>query len=68
MKLLDQSPVSEGRGEDRAIRGSLALAQDCDRPGYEREIVIYTWTYDPEARRHSCAPLADAFGLHAGCE
>jgi len=33
---LDQSPVSEGRGEDQAIRDSLVLAQDCDRLGYER--------------------------------
>jgi len=34
--VLDQSPVSEGRGEDQAIRDSLVLAQDCDRLGYER--------------------------------
>jgi luciferase family oxidoreductase group 1 len=34
--VLDQSPVSEGRGEDQAIRDSLALAQDCERLGYER--------------------------------
>jgi len=84
--VLDQSPVSEGRGEDQAIRDSLVLAQDCDRLGYERiwqvagrlrelgerleldEIVINTWTYDPEARRHSYALLAEAFELHAGCE
>jgi alkanesulfonate monooxygenase SsuD/methylene tetrahydromethanopterin reductase-like flavin-dependent oxidoreductase (luciferase family) len=86
---LDQSPVSEGRGEDQAIRDSLVLAQDCERLGYERfwsaaqvagrllelgerleldEIVINTWTYDPEARRHSYALLAETFGLHAGCE
>jgi luciferase family oxidoreductase group 1 len=29
------------------------------------EIVINTWTFDPEARRHSYAILADAFGLSA---
>ncbi|MGA2343741.1 MAG: hypothetical protein ABSG29_11175 [Steroidobacteraceae bacterium] len=34
--VLDQSPCSEGRGEDQAIRDSLVLAQDCDRLGYER--------------------------------
>jgi luciferase family oxidoreductase group 1 len=34
--VLDQSPVSEGRGEDQAIRDSLTLAHDCDRWGYER--------------------------------
>jgi luciferase family oxidoreductase group 1 len=28
------------------------------------EIVINTWTFDPEARRHSYALLARAFGLH----
>jgi luciferase family oxidoreductase group 1 len=27
------------------------------------EIVINTWTFDPQARRHSYALLADAFGL-----
>ena len=27
------------------------------------EIVINTWTFDPEARRHSYALLAQAFGL-----
>ena len=32
--VLDRSPVSEGRGEDRAIRDSLVLAQDCDRLGH----------------------------------
>ena len=68
--VLDQSPVSEGRGEDQAIRDSLVLAQDCDRLGYERfdEIVISTWTYDPEARLHSYALPAEAFELHAGSE
>ena len=34
--VLDQSPASAGSGEDRAIRDSIALAQDCDRLGYER--------------------------------
>jgi luciferase family oxidoreductase group 1 len=34
--VLDQSPASAGSGEDLAIRDSLALAQDCDRLGYER--------------------------------
>jgi len=29
------------------------------------EIVINTWTFDPQARRHSYALLADAFGLRA---
>jgi hypothetical protein len=48
--VLDQSPASEGRGEDQAIRDSLVLAQDC------------------EARRQSCALLAEAFELRAGCE
>ena len=68
--VLDQSPVSDGRGEDQAIRDSLVLAQDCDRLGYERfdEIVINTWTSDPEARRHCYALLAEAFELHAGSE
>jgi hypothetical protein len=68
--VLDQSPVSDGRGEDQAIRDSLVLAQECDRLGYERfdEIVINSWTYDPEARRHSYAPLVKTFELHAGCE
>ena len=28
------------------------------------EIVINTWTFDPQARRHSYALLARAFGLH----
>jgi alkanesulfonate monooxygenase SsuD/methylene tetrahydromethanopterin reductase-like flavin-dependent oxidoreductase (luciferase family) len=27
------------------------------------EIVINTWTFDPQARRHSYALLAEAFGL-----
>lgn len=34
--VLDQSPSSEGRGEEQAIRDSLILARDCDRLGYER--------------------------------
>jgi luciferase family oxidoreductase group 1 len=34
--VLDQSPAAEGRGEDAAIRDSLALAQHCDRLGYHR--------------------------------
>jgi hypothetical protein len=29
------------------------------------EIAINTWTFDPEARRHSYALLAAAFGLAA---
>ena len=32
--VLDQSPVSEGRGEDQAIRDLLLLAQDCDGLGH----------------------------------
>jgi hypothetical protein len=27
------------------------------------EIVINTWTFDPQARRHSYALLAESFGL-----
>ena len=29
------------------------------------EIVINTWTFDPQARRHSYALLAESFGLAA---
>ena len=34
--VLDQSPASAGSTEDAAIRASIALAQHCDRLGYER--------------------------------
>src|ERR1700691_5501694 len=34
--VLDQSPASAGSTEDKAIRDSLILAQDCDSLGYER--------------------------------
>jgi len=34
--VLDQSPASEGSGEDAAIRESLALARLCDRLGFHR--------------------------------
>ena len=36
----------------------LAAAYEVD------ELVVITWTHDPEARRHSYALLAQAFGLH----
>ena len=97
--VLDQSPCSEGRGEDQAIRDSLVLAQDCDRLGYERfwlsehhamasiagtapeilaaAVAVTTRRirvgsagvmppYDPDARRHSYALLAEALGLPRG--
>jgi luciferase family oxidoreductase group 1 len=34
--VLDQSPASAGSTEDTAIRDSIALAQHCDKLGYER--------------------------------
>jgi luciferase family oxidoreductase group 1 len=34
--VLDQSPASEGSGQDMAIRESLGLAQECDALGYHR--------------------------------
>ncbi len=34
--VLDQSPSSAGSAQDVAIRESVALAQHCDRLGYER--------------------------------
>jgi luciferase family oxidoreductase group 1 len=34
--VLDQSPTSAGSAQDVAIRESIALAQHCDRLGYER--------------------------------
>jgi luciferase family oxidoreductase group 1 len=34
--VLDQSPASAGSTEDAAIRASIALAQHCDKLGYER--------------------------------
>jgi luciferase family oxidoreductase group 1 len=34
--ILDQSPSSAGSAQDVAIRESIALAQHCDRLGYER--------------------------------
>lgn len=34
--VLDQSPASAGSTEDAAIRDSIALAQHCDKLGYER--------------------------------
>jgi alkanesulfonate monooxygenase SsuD/methylene tetrahydromethanopterin reductase-like flavin-dependent oxidoreductase (luciferase family) len=49
----------------------LLTAREHWRVGFEKglrlpleEIVINTWTFDPEARRHSYALLARAFGLH----
>jgi luciferase family oxidoreductase group 1 len=36
LSILDQSPARQGRGEDEAIRESLALARLCDRLGYHR--------------------------------
>src|SRR5271169_3039065 len=34
--VLDQSPSSAGSTQDVAIRATIALAQHCDRLGYER--------------------------------
>jgi luciferase family oxidoreductase group 1 len=36
LSVLDQSPSSEGSGQDVAIRESLALARLCDELGYHR--------------------------------
>jgi luciferase family oxidoreductase group 1 len=49
-----------GTGEQVADKlNALARRLDLD------EIVINTWTFDPEARRHSYALMAAAFGLSA---
>jgi alkanesulfonate monooxygenase SsuD/methylene tetrahydromethanopterin reductase-like flavin-dependent oxidoreductase (luciferase family) len=96
--VLDQSPFSAGSTQGAAIRESIALAQHCDKLGYERywvsehhnstsivgtaaqvaeklhalarrlaldEIVINTWTFDPQARVHSYSLLAEAFSFSA---
>src|SRR5918996_5432263 len=36
LSVLDQSTASAGRGEDSAIRETLALARRCDALGYHR--------------------------------
>ena len=36
LSVLDQSVAIAGRGEDEAIRDTLALAQHCEQLGYER--------------------------------
>jgi luciferase family oxidoreductase group 1 len=36
LSVLDQSTAAQGRGEDEAIRESLALARHCDALGYHR--------------------------------
>jgi luciferase family oxidoreductase group 1 len=36
LSVLDQSTAAEGRGQDHAIRESLALARACDALGYHR--------------------------------
>src|SRR3982751_6729942 len=36
LSVLDQSTASAGRGEDAAIRETLALARHCDALGYHR--------------------------------
>ena len=36
LSVLDQSVALSGRGEDAAIRDTLALAEHCERLGYER--------------------------------
>ncbi|MBZ8141500.1 LLM class flavin-dependent oxidoreductase [Rubrivivax gelatinosus] len=36
LSVLDQSPAAAGRGEDEAIRASVALAEHCEALGYER--------------------------------
>src|SRR3954465_15319536 len=36
LSVLDQSTASRGRGEDAAIRDTLALARRCDALGYHR--------------------------------
>jgi luciferase family oxidoreductase group 1 len=47
-------------GDAAQVAGRLsALAEQLELP----EIVINTWTHDPEARRHSYALLAAEFGL-----
>jgi luciferase family oxidoreductase group 1 len=47
-------------GTGAQVAGKLsALAQRLEL----NEIVINTWTFDPQARRHSYSLLADAFGL-----
>jgi hypothetical protein len=52
--VLDLSPFSAGSTQGAAIR---RLALD--------EIVINTWTLDPQARVHSYSLLAETFGLSA---
>jgi luciferase family oxidoreductase group 1 len=36
LSVLDQSVATAGRGEDAAIRDTIALAADCERLGYHR--------------------------------
>ncbi len=36
LSVLDQSTAAEGRGQDEAIRDTLALARHCDALGYHR--------------------------------
>ena len=36
LSVLDQSTAAQGRGQDEAIRETLALAQHCDALGYHR--------------------------------
>lgn len=36
LSVLDQSVACEGRGEDDALRDTLALAEDCEALGYHR--------------------------------
>jgi hypothetical protein len=63
---LDQSPVCA------AFAGSAAQVAGRLRELGERleldAIVINTWSYDRQARRHAYALLAEAFELHAGYE
>jgi luciferase family oxidoreductase group 1 len=47
-------------GDPRQVAGKL---HDLARRLELEEIVINTWTFDPAARRHSYALLAEAFGL-----
>lgn len=39
LSVLDQSTAAEGRGQDAAIRETLALARHCDALGYRRYLV-----------------------------
>jgi hypothetical protein len=62
---LDQSPVSEGRRNFRPSgRLSTRQATMCVW-ALAADTAAQAWTYDPEARRHSYALLAEAFELHA---